>query len=451
MKPFAKKMMALLLSAAMILVFVCPALAASSLQVGDISMDGEIGPDDARLALRMSIYLENYTIAHRTLADMDKDGDVTPADARLILRASVGLDSNNRTVFLTDAEMKTYVYTDAASTIGVNGTTAPSKENPSDSNPGGYPSVNPGGNSGGSPKPLPQVTVPMPTQSTDRETFTFTVYGWGDGVGLSQYGAVGMAKNGYTCEQILKHYYSGVKIVTDTAYPQYSEYVYETPKTDELVARIVYMEMYGIVDDDPQTGAEALKAQAVAVFTLLKYYKFDVSRDYMVGVASEKSYSELPEDLKRIVSQVRGQYLALSSDSTNAPIEALYFALAAVKTAAAKDVWGHDYSYLQSVASPYDVNEPNFSRTFYFTKDEMRQISREYDSAISLPADPSQWIRIVSHSAAIDSARGYVTKVRVGDREMDGYSDFCDGMMEDYFWSSRYFGGSTCFYVTYTP
>lgn len=36
--------------------------------------------------------------------------------------------------------------------------------------------------------------------------------GYGHGVGLSQYGAQGMAKEGYTYDEILKYYYSGVEI-----------------------------------------------------------------------------------------------------------------------------------------------------------------------------------------------------------------------------------------------
>ena len=40
----------------------------------------------------------------------------------------------------------------------------------------------------------------------------FTTRGYGHGVGMSQYGANGMAKNGYNCEAILKHYYPGVSL-----------------------------------------------------------------------------------------------------------------------------------------------------------------------------------------------------------------------------------------------
>ena len=37
--------------------------------------------------------------------------------------------------------------------------------------------------------------------------------GYGHGVGLSQYGAQGMAKNGYSYQEILKHYYVGTNLV----------------------------------------------------------------------------------------------------------------------------------------------------------------------------------------------------------------------------------------------
>lgn len=39
-----------------------------------------------------------------------------------------------------------------------------------------------------------------------------TTKGYGHGVGMSQYGALGMAKKGYTYDEILKHYYSNVNL-----------------------------------------------------------------------------------------------------------------------------------------------------------------------------------------------------------------------------------------------
>lgn len=46
--------------------------------------------------------------------------------------------------------------------------------------------------------------------SFGNDTVTVTTYGYGHGVGLSQLGAEDLAQKGYTCEQILLHYYSGV-------------------------------------------------------------------------------------------------------------------------------------------------------------------------------------------------------------------------------------------------
>ncbi|MFV0441615.1 MAG: SpoIID/LytB domain-containing protein [Lachnospirales bacterium] len=44
------------------------------------------------------------------------------------------------------------------------------------------------------------------------ETMVIDGSGWGHGVGMSQYGAKGMAEAGYNYEEILKHYYTGVDI-----------------------------------------------------------------------------------------------------------------------------------------------------------------------------------------------------------------------------------------------
>lgn len=48
----------------------------------------------------------------------------------------------------------------------------------------------------------------------ENELFTFTVYGFGHCVGMSQYGAEYMAEQGATYQEILKHYYTGVEIIS---------------------------------------------------------------------------------------------------------------------------------------------------------------------------------------------------------------------------------------------
>ena len=48
---------------------------------------------------------------------------------------------------------------------------------------------------------------------TSRRGVTFTTYGHGHGVGMSQHGANAMAREGYTYEEILQHFYQGVTLI----------------------------------------------------------------------------------------------------------------------------------------------------------------------------------------------------------------------------------------------
>lgn len=52
-------------------------------------------------------------------------------------------------------------------------------------------------------------TVPL---TSGPVTYTFNGRGWGHGVGMSQWGAKGMGDAGFTYDQILKHYYTGIEI-----------------------------------------------------------------------------------------------------------------------------------------------------------------------------------------------------------------------------------------------
>ena len=67
--------------------------AADGLLAGDVNLDGKVGSDDARLALRASVKLENLTADQNKCADANRDGKVGSDDARLILRASVKLET----------------------------------------------------------------------------------------------------------------------------------------------------------------------------------------------------------------------------------------------------------------------------------------------------------------------------------------------------------------------
>ena len=62
------------------------------------------------------------------------------------------------------------------------------------------------GLAGSTAAPAHAATVQVPA------TFSFSGAGWGHGVGMSQYGARGMALAGYTAEQIVTHYYTGTTV-----------------------------------------------------------------------------------------------------------------------------------------------------------------------------------------------------------------------------------------------
>ena len=51
------------------------------------------------------------------------------------------------------------------------------------------------------------------TVSFQDEQIVFKVQGYGHGVGMSQTGADALAKQGYSYQDILKHYYTGVEII----------------------------------------------------------------------------------------------------------------------------------------------------------------------------------------------------------------------------------------------
>ncbi|WP_313340810.1 SpoIID/LytB domain-containing protein [Sedimentibacter sp.] len=50
------------------------------------------------------------------------------------------------------------------------------------------------------------------TLKTDSSSYNFEGRGWGHGIGMSQYGAKQMAEEGFSYEEILKHYFTGVTI-----------------------------------------------------------------------------------------------------------------------------------------------------------------------------------------------------------------------------------------------
>ncbi len=413
------KALASMLLAAVMILSVIPVSSAAQKEYAYCDIDGSGAADaaDARAALRYSVNLDYYTRGHLELCGISEG--FTAADARFILRLGVGLEeAEDTSVVISDEAFEEYV------------------NKPSDDG-------------------LFEWAVPeAPEITADSGTFTFTVYGYGHGVGLSQYGALSLEDGGYTYDRILSHYYAGTGITQIEEFPEFTYYPtltyseelgYETyikteQPTEELLARIVYQEIYGVTERGKYV--ESLKALTLCIFTNLCYYGFDVDSRWDVGIASPLSYEELPENLRTLVREVLGQYITVKGDAE--PISAVYSGLAAGMTASSEDIWGGYLSYLTAVPSPFDMKRDGFITTYTYTVDEMREKITSYDSTITLQDDPAQWLEILSHTASMDESRGYVTKIRVGDKVLRGYNQFHMGLMGNVHRSS-------CFTITYTP
>jgi peptidoglycan hydrolase-like amidase len=374
--------------------------AADTVLLGDLDADSSITVSDARTALRMAIGLERRSDGYILIADVNTDGRVTTGDARAILRVAIGLENfGGRTV---EAELTPY------SQYGQ----------------------------------LPTYIPPAPVISAPSGTFTFVYYGWGHCVGLSQYGAIIMAQAGYPYESILGYYFSGGVLVKGGGYPETSYYAGEYLNTYELLCRIVAQEIGGAGD-----APEALKSQAVAVFTLMKYYNFSISTKYTVGYAMELSrYNNLPSSLKTTIREavkaVIGEYIAVASDPNLKPALTVYGSMVAGRTLSAKEVWGYS-EFPVSVSSPFEASLPNFATVKNYTKDEIYAKIRANLPGATLSADPAQWIRITKHDGSLDANRGYVFEVMVGDQVLSGLDALTNKL------GLRL--GSPCYTVTYTP
>lgn len=384
----------------------------------DVDENGRIDASDARMVLRFSVDLDYYNRARLLLGDTDGNGKLTASDARNILRFSVGLDTPaKKTVEIRDSDYNEFI-------------NKPSETDIFDVTPPAAPKV-----------------------SKEHDTFTFNVYGYGHGVGLSQYGSLTLDENGYKYNDILTHYYSGteVKFIDEfpafVIYPTY-EYSEEAEKetwvqkerdTIELLVRMVYQEIYGVTKNGKYE--EALKAMTICIFTNLAYFDFNVKSRWDVGVAYEGDYENIPSDLKSLVGEVIGQYITVKGKSD--PIMAVYSGLAAGMTASAESVWGYPYSYLTAVPSHFDMNNPIFIKQYTYKSEDLKKLILSYDSSIVLSSDPAEWLEILEHTASMDENRGYVTKIRVGNKVLSGYNQFQFNLMGNKFISS-------CFTVDYT-
>lgn len=231
-------------------------------------------------------------------------------------------------------------------------------------------------------QPADTAAIPQQIERSYEEVkagnFCFKTYGYGHGVGMSQNGANYYATyGGYNYQQILEHYYPGTYLSnTGTANSEYITVRGITGTPLNIISMVCYAEV------GTTMNPEAIKAQAVAAYTNIKYNGGNTN-----GMAIK---SNPPAELVEIVRSVLGTAvyydgeLALTS----------FYASSAGYTSSCKDVFSMDLPYLRSVVSEYDsICDPNYGVITQMSKDTVRKKLQNY-LGITLSNNYANWFVI---------------------------------------------------------
>ncbi len=196
------------------------------------------------------------------------------------------------------------------------------------------------------------------------------------------------------------------EVQVDKGAPEVMKINGEVIEAKEALARLVMTEMGEGYD------VEAVKAQAVVIYTYLKYRDTDFTID---GVEISDTYNE---EVKAAVDSVFGQYLTYKDEIALTP----YFLIAARKTTNSENIFIQSYPYLKSVEAEGnpDALHKDYKIEKTYSAGEVKGLLLEKNSEFALTDDPSLWIIINEQDASISSSIGYVTKVTVGGVEMTG-------------------------------
>ena len=208
------RLLSVVLAVAFVVVFYCFGVAAVDIVKGDFDGNGKVSSADARQILRVVARLDHiYDADVFSRCDVNGDGYLRSDDARRALRTAARLEPP---IIVTETEPLTdSVAQQTAAQVSAADTTS-SELIPIHSDlPVTAPSV--------TTAPVPEPTYiiqpvddvymekpyypAIPSYEIKPDSFVFITFGYGHGVGLSQYGAIGMARHGYNYLQILAHYF----------------------------------------------------------------------------------------------------------------------------------------------------------------------------------------------------------------------------------------------------
>lgn len=209
--------------------------------------------------------------------------------------------------------------------------------------------------------------------------FAFTTYGYGHGVGMSQNGAnCYAAYSGWGYQQILDHYYPGTYIQKDEITPE-TKVIAGGVKgsVSDIVSMVTFNEVGGAM------AREAIKAQAVAVYTYIMYKG---------GNAPDLCPKQSPpQNVIDAVNSVLGE--ALMYDGNYAL--AMFCASSGGNTASCKDIFYQEIPYLRTVPCEYDSQyDQHYGCVDVFSAEEVRA-DLEMNLGIELSDDPENWITVI--------------------------------------------------------
>ena len=231
--------------------------------------------------------------------------------------------------------------------------------------------------------------------------FAIVTYGWGHGVGMSQNGANFYAQySGWTYQDILFHYYPDTYLMnTGTAEDETITVAGVEGDVLSMVSQIVFNEV------GSSMSYEAIKAQAVAVYTYCKYIGNDSSD------LTCKPYP--PQVVVDACEEVLGQALYYDDDFALT----MFSASSGGVTANCNEVFWSNPPYLRSVSSDYDAAyDPHYGTVTYIDDFQLRNMI-EGAYGIKLSDDPDKWIQ-----PTYSDETGYVTYVNIDNqRTVKGY------------------------------
>lgn len=179
----------------------------------------------------------------------------------------------------------------------------------------------------------------------------------------------------------------------------------------------------------PTFEAEALKAQTVALYThfcrLRNIQKenpdkelkgADFSADLSEGqfyLSDEQLhskwgnlYNDSAEKIHSAVDSVFGEVL---TDENNKLIDACYHAISSGATENAKDIFGFNDEHMIAVASPTDINAPDYITKSCFSIDQFKEKMSSLNKNIKLTGKPENYITKTKRTQS-----GSVTEITIG-------------------------------------